>query len=86
MRWSGCYIGQRFDTVGAVDLLGNLVGGIQFADAELLNHPVAFGLLFRFGLRQRQVQARRHRAERPFHAAREDHAFAELSRLVVRGR
>ena len=50
----------------------------------LLHQLEALGLLFRFGLGQRQVQAGRHGPEQHFHAFREDDPLAELARLLAR--
>ena len=54
--------------------LGHLEGGIQLADAVLLHELVALGLLLGFGLREREIQARRHGAEEHLHALGEDDA------------
>ena len=56
-------------------------GGIQLADAVLLHELVALGLLFGFGLREREIQARRHGAEEHLHAFGEDDALGELARF-----
>mmetsp|Transcript_26299 Transcript_26299/g.62388 ORF Transcript_26299/g.62388 Transcript_26299/m.62388 type:complete len:276 (+) Transcript_26299:192-1019(+) len=74
---------QRFDAASAVDLLGDLEGRIQLADAVLLHQLKAFRLLFRLGLSQRQVQAGRNRTEQHFHALGEDDALGELARLLA---
>src|SRR3989344_5298748 len=58
---------RGFDAAGQVDLLGNLEGGVQLGNTELLHELVALGLLFGLGLRKREVQARRHGAEKHFH-------------------
>src|SRR3546814_20693478 len=74
----------RLDAACLVDLLGHLEGRFQFGAAVLLHELVALGLLFGFGLREREVEAWRHSAEEHFHALGEDDALGEFPRLFAR--
>ena len=76
--------GRRLDAARLVDLLGHLEGRFQFGAAVVLHELVALGLLFGFGLRQRQVQAGRHGTEQHFHALGKDDALGELARFFAR--
>src|SRR3546814_1526549 len=58
MAFSGLrqFQGWRLDAACLVDLLGHLEGRFQFGAAVLLHELVALGLLFGFGLREREVE------------------------------
>src|SRR3546814_3931610 len=66
------------------DVCSSDLGRFQFGAAVLLHELVALGLLFGFGLREREVEAWRHSAEEHFHALGEDDALGEFPRQIGR--